>query len=96
MITRKPTRRPTLDELAAKGEREPSREQKLGMLKINLRLPIPIVDRIDGSVKRRRRRGPAFFRHDWLVEAVFEKLDRECGRAGRGSETLGPGPTPPE
>jgi hypothetical protein len=41
---------------------------------VNVRLPVDVLAQVDEIVKRRRARIP---RHSWLLEAIFEKLDRE-------------------
>ena len=41
---------------------------------ILLRLPIELLKRIDERVKSKKIRTP---RHTWLLEAIFEKLERE-------------------
>lgn len=44
---------------------------------VNLRIPTDVLNQIDEAVKQRRLPTP---RHRWLLEAIFEKLDREQGR----------------
>jgi hypothetical protein len=42
---------------------------------INLRMPIPLVERIDVVLKSYPIKKP---RHTWLLEAVIEKLEKEA------------------
>jgi hypothetical protein len=44
---------------------------------VNLRIPADLLTEIDQSIKNRR---PAPSRHQWLLEAVYEKLEREQAR----------------
>jgi hypothetical protein len=41
---------------------------------VNVRLPVDVLAQVDEIVKQRRARIP---RHSWLLEAIYEKLDRE-------------------
>ena len=41
---------------------------------VKLRLPTGLLEQVDQAVARRR---PAPSRHQWLLEAIYEKLDRE-------------------
>jgi hypothetical protein len=41
---------------------------------LKLRLPVDLLERVDTAVKIRR---PAPSRHQWILEAIYEKLDRE-------------------
>ncbi|WP_068820330.1 ribbon-helix-helix protein, CopG family [Phormidesmis priestleyi] len=42
---------------------------------LKLRLPVDLLKRVDEMVKSRR---PAPSRHQWILEAIYEKLDREA------------------
>lgn len=42
---------------------------------LKLRLPVDLLKRVDEMVKSRR---PAPSRHKWILEAIYEKLDREA------------------
>lgn len=42
---------------------------------LKLRLPVYLLKRVDEMVKSRR---PAPSRHQWILEAIYEKLDREA------------------
>jgi hypothetical protein len=42
---------------------------------LKLRLPVDLLERVDISVKSRR---PVPSRHQWILEAIYEKLDREA------------------
>lgn len=41
---------------------------------VNLRIPTPLIERIDRALETRPLKKP---RHAWLLEAVLEKLERE-------------------
>lgn len=41
---------------------------------LKLRVPVELLKQIDLSVKNRR---PAPSRHQWILEALYEKLERE-------------------
>jgi hypothetical protein len=41
---------------------------------LKLRLPVELLSEVDAAVKRRR---PAPSRHQWILEAIYEKLERE-------------------
>lgn len=41
---------------------------------LKLRLPVDLLKRVDDAVATRR---PAPSRHQWILEALYEKLDRE-------------------
>jgi hypothetical protein len=41
---------------------------------VRLRLPAELVNQIDESIKRKRS---ILSRHQWILEALYEKLDRE-------------------
>lgn len=41
---------------------------------LKLRLPGELLAEVDAAVKRRR---PAPSRHQWILEAIYEKLERE-------------------
>lgn len=41
---------------------------------LKLRLPVDLLAEVDASVKRRR---PSPSRHQWILEAIYEKLERE-------------------
>jgi hypothetical protein len=58
--------------VAAKPAVELNEEDEVKGLK--LRLPIALLSRVDAAVKLRR---PAPSRHQWILEAIYEKLDRE-------------------
>ena len=42
-----------------------------------MRLPIELLKRVDEVVKSRR---PAPSRHQWILEAIYEKLEREIAK----------------
>jgi hypothetical protein len=41
---------------------------------LKLRLAVELLAEVDAAVKRRR---PAPSRHQWILEAIYEKLERE-------------------
>ena len=45
---------------------------------LKLRLPVDLLKRVDEAVATRR---PAPSRHQWILEALYEKLDRELEEA---------------
>ncbi|PZV07256.1 MAG: hypothetical protein DCF22_22325 [Leptolyngbya sp.] len=45
---------------------------------LKLRLPVDLLKRVDDAVATRR---PAPSRHQWILEALYEKLDRELEEA---------------
>ena len=57
--------------VAAKPAVELNEEEVKGL---KLRLPIELLSRVDEAVKLRR---PAPSRHQWILEAIYEKLDQE-------------------
>jgi hypothetical protein len=90
-VTRKPKRaeEPTdITRLVRRGRGKPSREMLKGRLKVNVRAPLAWIDRVDSLVKARLAKPkdtsdlfavnePKFTRHDWLLEAIREKIERE-------------------
>jgi hypothetical protein len=46
---------------------------------LKLRLPADLLNRVDQVVKSRR---PSPSRHQWILEAIYEKLDREMEEKG--------------
>lgn len=92
-ISRKPTRpvssggRIDVEALINKGGSAPSREIEReegagsGAItaSIVLRLPTSLLSRVDAIIKARPVRIP---RHTWLVEAVYEKIQRENEQTG--------------
>ena len=54
---------------------EESGEEEIKGLK--MRLPIELLKRVDEAVKSRR---PAPSRHQWILEAIYEKLEREIAK----------------
>ncbi len=55
-------------------EPEPKGETKEVEKGLKLRLPESLLRRVDDAVAQRR---PAPSRHQWILEAIYEKLDRE-------------------
>ena len=54
-------------------------EDKKKRTRVQLRIFPDIIDEIDADVEKARaaRRKPTFSRHQWLEEAIAEKLERE-------------------
>jgi len=44
---------------------------------VKLRVPADLLAQVDAAVKSRR---PSPSRHQWILEAIYEKLEREVGR----------------
>lgn len=59
----------TAPEVASK----PTDEEEVKGLK--LRLPVDLLKRVDEAVASRR---PAPSRHQWILEAIYEKIDKEA------------------
>jgi hypothetical protein len=86
-ISRKPARPVSagsnidVEALINKGGSTPAREvepadapNRGGIAPIVLRLPTSLLNKVDSIIKTRPVRIP---RHTWLVEAVYEKIQRE-------------------
>jgi hypothetical protein len=86
-ITRKPSRQPTpapspseaeIEALIHQGMSKPADQAGVppeeDEQQVVLRLPRALLRRVDVAVKQRPIKTP---RHRWLVEAIFEKLERE-------------------
>jgi len=73
-ITRKPKQ--DVDALIRKGGSVASQEMDRTTASVVLRVPPDILQRVDAKVAARTIRIP---RHQWLLEAVVEKLERESG-----------------
>ncbi len=58
----------------ARMEGEPAPEAGARVEPMTLRLPADVKDRVDRLAAARRVRTP---RHSWIMEAVYEKLERE-------------------
>jgi hypothetical protein len=54
-----------------RGRRPKKKREEVG---VALRLPLDLIDRVDGAVDDRRI---PLSRHQWILEAICEKLDRE-------------------
>ncbi len=54
-------------------------EGKAEVQVVTLRLPVELLKEVDGQRKQRR---PSPSRHQWLLEAVYEKIEREAGEVG--------------
>lgn len=56
----------------SQGMEESDKDSEVKGLK--LRVPLDLLNQVDDAVSRRR---PAPSRHQWILEAIYEKLDRE-------------------
>ena len=54
-----------------RGRPAKAKEEESG---VKLRLSVSLLERIDGAVDQRK---PSPSRHQWILEAIYEKLDRE-------------------
>jgi hypothetical protein len=54
-----------------KGRPRKEKEEEIG---VKLRLPTSLLEQIDNSVESRK---PVLSRHQWILEAIYAKLDRE-------------------
>jgi hypothetical protein len=73
-VTAKPK---TVDQFIAAGSAvasEPIVGNDEAIQPVSLRLPTAILREIDNVVKARR---PSPSRHQWILEAIYDKLDRE-------------------
>jgi hypothetical protein len=57
---------------AKRGRPAKAKEEESG---VKLRLSLSLLERIDGAVDQRK---PSPSRHQWILEAIYEKLDREA------------------
>jgi hypothetical protein len=75
-VSRKPQRAATsVDELIEKGGSVPSEQaRKNNQAAVPLRLPRPLLDRIDRAVGAESVPTP---RNRWILQAVIEKLERD-------------------
>ncbi len=75
-ISRKPqSSTSSVDELIEKGGSVPSeRGRKSTQAAVPLRLPRPLLDRIDRAVEAQSVPTP---RNRWILEAIVEKLERD-------------------
>jgi hypothetical protein len=55
-----------------RGRPAKAKEEESG---VKLRLSLSLLERIDGAVDQRK---PSPSRHQWILEAIYEKLDREA------------------
>ena len=67
-----PTIEAVEDKVEGKRGRPPKeKEEESG---VKLRLPLSLLQRIDAAVESRK---PSPSRHQWILEAIYEKLDRD-------------------
>lgn len=79
VVRRKPK---TIEEFIGEGGSAPQAESKpveetseKEIQSLKLRIPVDLLEQVDQSVKSRR---PAPSRHQWILEAIYEKLEREA------------------
>ncbi|MGI0494312.1 hypothetical protein ACN4EG_21200 [Alkalinema pantanalense CENA528] len=58
----------------AEGKRGRPPKEKEEESGVKLRLPLSLLQRIDAAVESRK---PSPSRHQWILEAIYEKLDRD-------------------
>jgi hypothetical protein len=59
-----------------------SRDNEEEVKGLKLRLPVDLLAEVDAAVKKRR---PAPSRHQWILEAIYEKLSRDAAEANSQS-----------
>lgn len=76
VVRRKPTSKPTSvdDFILDAGNSSQNHEADEQIKSLKLRIPADLLDQIDHSVKSRR---PSPSRHQWILEALYQKLDAE-------------------
>jgi len=74
-VRKKPTAPANVDEfiLSAASSR-PEKATEAPVQAVKLRVPQYLLSQIDATVNKRR---PAPSRHQWILEAIYEKLDRD-------------------
>lgn len=82
MTVRRPPSQVTdkkLEEFISQGGSTATKPAQNGRVEatVNLRIPVDVLAQVDEAVKQKRLPTP---RHRWLLEAIFEKLDREQGK----------------
>lgn len=74
-IRRKPT---SVDAFIHRGDSESANTKSSGDSRrvhpLKLRVPVELLTEIDAAVARRR---PSPSRHQWILEAIYEKLERD-------------------
>ncbi len=73
-VRKKPTAPKTVDEFIHSASTDKKESNGRALHPVKLRLPDELLVRIDAAVNKRR---PAPSRHQWILEALYEKLDRE-------------------
>ena len=56
------------------GQRGRPKKEKVSEIGVKLRIEASLLERIDAEVNSRQ---PSPSRHQWILEAIYEKLDRE-------------------
>lgn len=83
MVVRRKPKANSVEEFIQEGGAAPQvvsadrteKRSKEELQSLKLRLPVELVAQVDASVAKRR---PAPSRHQWLLEAIYEKLEREA------------------
>lgn len=65
---------PPIVEAQTQAETAEDRPVKDEVQSVKLRVPTELLVQVDASVAKRR---PAPSRHQWILEAIYEKLERE-------------------
>lgn len=77
-VARKPVQPKSVDEFIHAGGTPPqptgNTPAKPGVVPVKLRVEFKLLNDIDAAVNNRR---PAPSRHQWILEAIYEKLGRE-------------------
>jgi hypothetical protein len=60
---------------AKRGRRPKKKREEVG---VALRLPLDLIDRVDAAVDDQRI---PLSRHQWILEAICEKLDHDAGKS---------------
>lgn len=75
VVRRKPTTKPTsVDDFIHDAASSSQNQQEEEIKSLKLRIPADLLQQIDDSVKSRR---PSPSRHQWILEALYQKLDSE-------------------
>lgn len=73
-VRKKPITPQTVDEFIHSAVTDKSRPSAEAIVPVKLRIPEPLLDQVDAAVSKRR---PIPSRHQWLLEAIYEKLERD-------------------
>ncbi|MFX6357539.1 hypothetical protein ABTF91_20355, partial [Acinetobacter baumannii] len=72
-VRRKPNSTNNVNDFILAAGSEKEKESDKAIQPVKLRVPDDLLQQIDNAVSRRR---PAPSRHQWILEAIYEKLDR--------------------